>query len=129
MDWDTMSPDEREALCGVPYPKVTVCRRPHYIIQFEQVDRHTFVHVQVARWTPTIRDDFTRDCDALQDLLDGPVLVLCTNRDNKLRKFCAMFGFEHALDAVTAEGEPASILVRNKKKHGCQPLRRRNVEN
>lgn len=117
MNWDDYTPEQRLEFCGVPYPKVTVCRRPDYEIQYEQLGVHTFVHVNVHRWTPTVKNEFERDCNALQELLNGPVMVLCRNSDNKLRKFCAKFGFEPALDVVTAEGEPAVVLIR-KKKHG-----------
>jgi hypothetical protein len=117
MNWDDQraaaSPrpkEERLNICGVPYPKVTVCRRAHYDIQYEQLGDHTFVHVNVKGWAPTVKDDFTRDCDALQELLNGPVMVLCTNP--KLRRFCEMFGFDHLMDATTHEGEPAAILIR-----------------
>jgi hypothetical protein len=126
MNWDSYTPEERLNICGVPFPKVTVCRREHYEIQYEQLDGHTFVHVNVKGWSPTVKDDFTRDCDALQELLDGPVMVLCTN--SKLRRFCEMFGFVHLMDAVTNEGTPATVLIRNKKQHGAEPLRRRHEQ-
>jgi hypothetical protein len=116
VNWDDFTPQARLRLCGVPYPKVTVCRREHYTIQYEQIEEHTFVHVSVLGWSPTVKDEFTRDCDALQELLDGPVLVLCDSP--KLRRFCSMFGFEHLMDATTRDGNPATILIRNKKKHG-----------
>jgi hypothetical protein len=119
MNWDDLAPEEREELCGVPHPKVTVCARPEYTIQYEQVGRHTFIHVIVVRWSPSIKDRFARDCDTLQGLLDGPVLVLCNNR--KLCKFCLMFGFEHWADVAT-DGKTV-ILIRNNKKHGQQPIR------
>jgi hypothetical protein len=127
MNWDRMTPDQREALCGVPYPKVTVCRRPDYTIQYEQVGDCTLVHVNVSRWTPSIKAEYARDVDALQELLDGPVFALCEVRNTKLRKMCVMFGFEPWLDVVTAEGEPAVVLKRNKK-HGREPLRRRHAK-
>lgn len=95
---------------AIPYPKVTVCSRPDYEIQYEQVGPHTYVHVIVHRWTARTKDAFKRDCDALQDLLNGPVYVLCDNK--KLFKFCTMFGFEPVCSTDTAAGEPALILIR-----------------
>lgn len=127
MNWDDYTPDERVAICGVPYPKVTVCRRPEYEIQYEQIGEHTLVHVTVHQWTPASQASFAGDCDALQDLLNGPVMALCLLSDTKLRKFCAKFGFEPVLDVVTADGAPAVILRRNKK-HGSQPVWRRHRE-
>jgi hypothetical protein len=115
MNWDDYTPEQRVAICGVPYPKVTVCRRPSYEIQYEQVGEHTFVHVIVHKWTAGAKVAFEQNCNALQLLLDGPVHVLCPLSDKKLFKFCTQFGFEPALDMVTAEGEPAVVLIRNKK--------------
>lgn len=92
-----------------------MCRRPSYEIQYEQVGEHTFVHVIVHRWTAGAKIAFEQNCNALQLLLNGPVYVLCPLSDKKLLKFCTQFGFEPALNTVTAEGEPAVILIRNKK--------------
>jgi hypothetical protein len=113
VNWDNYSPEERQKLCGVPYPKVTVCRREHYEILYEQLAQHTFVHVNILGWSPTVKDEFARDCDALQELIGGPVLVFCDNP--KLARFCRMFDFEHLMDAATSEGEPAQILIRQVK--------------
>jgi hypothetical protein len=36
----------------IPYPKVAVCKRPHYEIHYEQVGPHTYIHVAVhTSWT------------------------------------------------------------------------------
>jgi hypothetical protein len=94
----------------IPYPKVAVCKRPHYEIHYEQVGPHTFIHVDVNQWTPAIKDAFRRDCDCLQEHLGGPVFVLCDNA--KLFKFCTLFGFKPVCSTATAGGAPALIMIR-----------------
>lgn len=94
----------------IPYPKVTVCKRPHYEIQYEQIGPYTFVHVNVTSWRGHIRHSFERDCNALQEVLGGPVYVLCDNA--KLFKFCTLFGFKPVCSTATAGGAPALILIR-----------------
>jgi hypothetical protein len=94
----------------IPYPKVSVCKRPHYEIHYEQVGPHTYIHVDVARWSPRVFREFQRDCDSLQGLLASPVFVLCDNA--KLFKFCTLFGFKPVCSTATAGGEPAMILIR-----------------
>lgn len=112
---DRLTPEERFELCGVHFPKVTVCRRPGYIIQFEQCNDSTFAHATVTHWTPSARVSFVRDLDALQVLLDGPLLVLCPLANTKLRKFCGLVGFHYALSLTTNDGEDSEILIRYKK--------------
>jgi hypothetical protein len=95
----------------IPYPKVAVCKRPHYEIHYEQVGPHTYIHVAVhTSWTRQVKREFERDCDALQEQLGGPVFVLCDNA--KLFKFCTLFGFKPVCSTATAGGEPAMILIR-----------------
>ena len=101
----------------VPYPKVLVCKRPHYEILYEQVGPHIYVHVAVhTKWTKQVKLAFERDCNALQEQLGGPVYVLCTNQ--KLFKFCTQFGFKPVCSVDTAAGEPALILIRNGNNNG-----------
>jgi hypothetical protein len=94
----------------IPYPKVTVCKRPHYEIQYEQVGPHTFVHLVVDTWTLGVKKELYTDCDRLQALLGQPVYVLCDNA--KLFKFCTLFGFKPVCSTATAGGAPALILIR-----------------
>jgi hypothetical protein len=94
----------------IPYPKVAVCKRPHYEIHYEQVGDHTFVHLNVYKWGVGVKKELDADCDRLQALLGNPVFVLCDNA--KLFKFCTLFGFKPVCSTATAGGEPAMILVR-----------------
>ena len=100
----------------IPYPKVVVCKRPHYEILYEQVGPHTYVHVNVTNWRGHIRRAFEQDIKLLHELLGGPVFVLCNNK--KLFKFCTQFGFKPVCSVDTAAGEPALILKRNGNDNG-----------
>lgn len=124
---DNDDPAENLRLYGTHWPKVIVCRRPHYEVAYERFGEqgeHTFVHLDLkARWSPGLKRRFQVDVGRLAALHGGPFLVLSTPLDKKHHKFCAQFGFAPKLYLPAAgNGEDKLILYRpaesKKKKNG-----------
>lgn len=112
--WNTPD-DQALEITGVHYPKVPVVRRPDYEIAFEQFGEHTFSHCRLlTKWSPDIRDALKKDFEAALELHGGPLLVLVDKDNPQLRKFCGLFGFEHAMNITKKDGSDAEILIRRK---------------
>lgn len=115
MAQDHLTPEECFARYGVHHPKVPVVRRPDYELCLEQFGENTFIHSRVFdKWTPEVKQRYSADLDALFALHGGPIFVLVPLVNQKLRKFAAQFGFEHAMSITTKDGVESEILVRKK---------------
>ena len=69
-----------------------VINRPEYIISFGQFGPCTFVHTNINKWSPEIKERLSDEFDLLFYLHGGPLYVIAP--DDKVAKFAMMFGFE-----------------------------------
>lgn len=87
-------------------PRVIVCKRKDYVIRFENVSDLTFVHIEVNKWSSTVRRYLSKDWNALFSLHGGPIYALNEpHNDLKHQKFMRLFGFEFSQSIFTQDGE------------------------
>lgn len=74
--------------------KVPVVRRQDYVICFEEhIERGTFIHCDVSKWTKETALSLAIDFTRLSRLHGGPIHALHDSRDRKHEKFLKFYGF------------------------------------
>jgi len=94
---------------------VPVIRRDAYTLSLEQYENLTFVHMNVYKWTKTVREEFTSSLDKLMELHRGPLFAIHEPVNNKQRKFFMMFGFEYYQDVLGMDGETRHLYIRTRR--------------
>lgn len=86
-----------------------VLHRPEYEMAYEQATLAgvptTFLHMQVARWTPAARRRLRSDVSLLRDLRGAPLHALIHIDNLKLKKFAALYAFHPVAQVARDDGE------------------------
>lgn len=91
--------------------KVPVCIRKDYIMYFEYFKGRIWFHIDILKWSASIKKSCDKDLAKLLDLLGYPILALI-HRDNvKLKRFAELFGWNKQGQIVLKDGTEAYIYA------------------
>lgn len=75
--------------------KYPVIQTEHYVVYVEPVQSYWFIHMDVFKWTKTIRQQFLSDWnDWTEQHKDKVLLAMPFIDDTKMEKWTAMTGFK-----------------------------------
>jgi len=86
--------------------KIPVITTDYYIIYTEDVNGLLFVHMDVLKWTKSIKKKFVKDWNDWARKQKQPIYAMPFIDDEKMGKFVSMIGFEllenhKCLDGIT----------------------------
>jgi len=91
---------------------VPVVRRPDYTIYLERAYGREWLHIDVTRWTASVKRQIKTDMDALMRLHGGPIYALNSpNGFAKRERFMQMIGLQWDC-AHEADGKTHQIYAR-----------------
>lgn len=95
--------------------RVPVVQRPEYQILYEQYENLTFVHCNVYKWTPSVKQKLIKDADVLVELHGGPIYTIHEPEDRKHFKFIELFDFKFVQQIFGEDGKIRHLYIRTKK--------------
>ena len=86
--------------------KIPVITTDYYIIYTEDVNGLLFVHMDVLKWTKSIKKEFSKDWNDWARKQKQPIYAMPFIDDEKMSKFVSMIGFKlienhNCLDGIT----------------------------
>jgi len=86
--------------------KIPVITTDYYIIYTEDVNGLLFVHMDVLKWTKSIKKEFSKDWNDWARKQKQPIYAMPFIDDEKMIKFVSMIGFKlienhNCLDGIT----------------------------
>jgi len=93
--------------------KVPVVNREHYIQYIEYFNDLHFLHTDVFKWSKDIKQEYLKDLDTLQRLLDSPLFGVVEDTNTKLAKFGEKIGFSYVKDLDGHDGNLYKIYKRS----------------
>jgi hypothetical protein len=93
--------------------KVPVVNREHYIQYIEYFNDLHFLHTDVFKWSKEIKQEYLKDLDTLQRLLDSPLFGVVEDTNTKLSKFGESIGFSYVKDLDGHDGNTYKIYKRS----------------
>jgi len=73
--------------------KIPVVLRKNYIMYLELCHGMLWFHTDVYTWTHKVKQEFIKDLNTLQTLVNVPLVALIDNK--KLAKFAKLIGFKY----------------------------------
>ena len=93
--------------------KVPVVNREHYIQYIEYFNDLHFLHTDVFKWSKEIKQEYLKDLDTLQRLLDSPLYAVVEVNNTKLNKFSELIGFSYVEQLLGNDQELYKIYKRS----------------
>ena len=93
--------------------KVPVVNREHYIQYIEYFNDLHFLHTDVFKWSKEIKQEYLKDLDTLQRLLDSPLYAVVEVNNTKLSKFSNKIGFNYIEDLLGSDQQLYKIYKRS----------------
>lgn len=91
--------------------KYPIVNRDYYIIYLEFSFNMYWLHTDVFKWSKEIKEEYIKDLNTLQSLLDSPLYGMVDN--DKLGKFGKTIGFTYLQDLIGNDGNTYQIYKRS----------------
>lgn len=93
--------------------KVPVVNRKDYTMYLELFEGMLWFHTDVHGWTSAVKKEYLKDLNALQNLVNVPLVALVAEEDIKLAKFGKATGWTK-LNSLTTNDKRYDVYTRSK---------------
>jgi len=93
--------------------KVPVVIRDDYTMYLEQYEGMLWFHTDVNKWTSSIKKEYLKDLDTLQDLVSIPLVALVDIDNTKLARFGEATGWTQ-LEKLNVNNKLYDVYTRSK---------------
>jgi hypothetical protein len=93
--------------------KVPVVNRVNYVMYLELYEGMLWFHTDVNKWTSSIKKEYLKDLDTLQDLVSIPLVALVDIEDTKLARFGETTGWIK-LEKLNVNNKLYDVYTRSK---------------
>ena len=91
--------------------KVPVCIRKDYTMYLEFFKGHLWFHIDIRKWSSSVKKDCDKDFSSIADLVGVAVLALIREEDIKLKRFAKCFGWTEKCQINLIDGSRAYIYA------------------
>jgi len=93
--------------------KIPIVNRKDYTQYLEYFNNMHFLHTDVFKWSKEIKQQYIKDLNQLQSLLNVPLYGLVEIENDKLSKFGSKVGFKFVKNLLGNDGNTYKIFIRS----------------
>jgi len=93
--------------------KLPVVNKNDYTMHIELFNGLLWFHTDIRKWTATVKDNFIKDLDLLQYLIEIPLIAMSRVSNKKLIKFGESIGFKYKQDFLGKDNHMYVIYTRS----------------
>jgi hypothetical protein len=93
--------------------KLPVVNKNDYTMHIELYNGLLWFHTDIRKWTATVKNNFIKDLDLLQYLIEIPLIAMSRVSNKKLIKFGESIGFKYKQDFLGKDNHMYVIYTRS----------------
>jgi hypothetical protein len=93
--------------------KLPVVNKNDYTMHLELFNGLLWFHTDIRKWTATVKNNFIKDLDLLQYLIEIPLIAMSRVSNKKLIKFGESIGFKYKQDFLGKDNHMYVIYTRS----------------